>query len=93
VSGNRTWVVTVNGQESDVVPIIYTKTAFSFLALYNRSFPINMCEYLESRLGAPTSGYFSGINEEGTIYDTMWPSLLTNGVMLGAARYALKNNF
>jgi hypothetical protein len=72
-----------------MTPIIYTKTAFSFLALYNTTFAKNMVSYLENRLEVPAIGYYSGIDEsENKLPNT---SLHTNGVILATARYAYQH--
>jgi hypothetical protein len=89
VYDNQIWAIRIDNKESDMTPIIYTKTAFSFLALYNTTFAKNMVSYLENRLEVPAIGYYSGIDEsENKLPNT---SLHTNGVILAAARYAYQH--
>ncbi len=89
VDYDRTWVVNVNNQDSTMTPIIYTKTAFCFLSIYNTTFAKSMVSYLEVAQDAPNRGYYSGVDENGNkLPDT---SLHTNGLILGAARYAIQH--
>jgi len=89
VYDDQVWAVKINSDDSDMTPIIYTKTAFSFLALYNTTFARNMVSYLENQLEVPTLGYYSGIDEsEIRLPNT---GLHTNGVILAAARYAYQH--
>jgi hypothetical protein len=89
VYDNQVWAVKINNNDSDVTPIIYTKTAFSFLALYNTTYARNMVSYLENQLEVPTIGYYNGIDEnENRLPNT---GLHTNGVILAAARYAYQH--
>lgn len=85
VNGDEVWVV-LPEESRNISPIVYTKTALSFLALYNRSYAISLCTYLENKLSVPASGYYSGISEDGVGLQTT--SLHTNGVIITAARYA-----
>ena len=51
VLGNRTWVILdENYQPFDISPIIYTKVAMGFLAIYNTSYAYNMNVHLEKNL-------------------------------------------
>jgi hypothetical protein len=85
VNGNATWVV-----PAGVNPIIYNKVAFSFLALYNTTYAINMVAYLEQCLPAPTNGYSDGAdNSRNAVYDI---GSNTNSLILDAALYAIENN-
>ncbi len=79
-----------NYQEIDVPPIIYTKVAIGFLAVYNTTFSRNLCVYLERINIEPKSGFLVGADENG--YPLNGFSILTNGLILGAAQYALQNN-
>lgn len=88
VNGDDVWVV-LPEEISNISPIIYTKTAFSFLALYNRPYAVNLCMFLEDKLSVPSSGYYSGISEDGVGLQTT--SLHTNGVIITAARYAFEH--
>jgi hypothetical protein len=92
-----TWKIMKAGEStySDMEPIIYTKVSLSFLALYNTTFARNMTIYLEKAFPEITSGYYSGadfnadINSANLILST---DSNTNGMILGAAKYAIKNN-
>lgn len=92
-----TWKIMNAGESTytDIEPIIYTKVALSFLALYNTTFARNMTIYLEKAFPDVTNGYYSGaeyntdINNANLILST---DSNTNGMILGAARYAIKNN-
>jgi hypothetical protein len=96
------WVVLADGKNWTVTdinrnilenfnPIIYTKVAMSFLALYNTSFARNMTVYLEKSLPEPSSGYSDGADyteqDNGRIIISQIGSN-TNGLILEAARYA-----
>ena len=91
-----TWKVMNSGETtySNMNPIIYTKVALSFLALYNTSFARNMCVYLERAFPDTSSGYFAGAdynvdyNAAGLVLSTDSNS---NGMILGASRYAIQN--
>jgi hypothetical protein len=88
VNGDEAWVV-LPEEISNMTPMIYTKTAFSFLALYNRPYAVNLCMYLEDKLSVPSSGYYSGMDEDEVSLQTT--SLHTNGVIITAARYAYEH--
>ena len=51
VYDNKTWVVRAGDGDNNITPIIYTKIAFSFLAVYNTTYARNMVIFLEERLG------------------------------------------
>ncbi|HCW08883.1 MAG TPA: hypothetical protein DGG95_16120 [Cytophagales bacterium] len=88
---NRTWVsLNSNDQNMDAPPVIYTKIAFSFLALYNTPFAINMSVYLERNLPEPYWGYYDGVDEAGNSLQR--GDSLTNSLILDAAVYFLKHN-
>jgi hypothetical protein len=87
----RTWVVLdISGQNLSITPIIYTKVAMGFLAIYNTTFAKNMCVYLENALPDPTQGYSEGVDESGTPLTGVIHN--TNGLILDAALYAIQNN-
>jgi hypothetical protein len=92
------WVVSANGTAWTITtlgggpylgnPIIYTKVAFSFLALYNTTYARNTAVYLEQALPTPTQGYYDGA-------DTLGISLSQasndgNSMILDAALYAIQ---
>jgi hypothetical protein len=90
VDNNKTWVVKAGGVDSDMTPMIFTKTAFSFLAVYNQSYSVALTVYLENKLGRPdVAGYYSGMSENGSTLDSC--SLHTNGMIITAARYAIQH--
>ena len=88
---NRTWVI-LDERNSDfnISPIIYTKISLGFLAIYNTTFAKDMAVYLERTLPNPTSGYSEGVDESGMQLQGI--GLNTNGLILGAAKYAIQNN-
>jgi hypothetical protein len=89
------WVILPDGQtwlvldESNtnlpISPIVYTKVAMSFLALYNTTYAKNMCIYLENSLD--TERYLDGVDETGQEVTSYGSN--TNGLVLSAAKYAL----
>ncbi len=92
----ETWKIMNAGETSylNMNPIIYTKISMSFLALYNTSFARNMTIYLEQSLPDSASGYYAGAD-----YGSIGNALLilsidsnSNGMILGAAKYAIKNS-
>ena len=95
------WVIAPNGEAWKITsttpnsyvnmnPIIYTKVAFSFLALYNSTFAQNLVVYLENMLPNPvTNGYCDGANSSGQ--SVPGTGCNTNGLILDAALYALQN--
>lgn len=85
----RTWTsLTDFDQPVDSSPIIYTKIAFGYLAIFNTTFALQMAIYLEQNLPEPTNGYSDGISESGTPLGAI--GTLTNGLILDAAAYVLK---
>ncbi len=95
------WVVAPNGQTWKITsttpniylninPIIYTKVAFSFLALYNTTFAQNIVVYLQNMIPNPSSnGYSDGANSSGQCIPGTGCN--TNGLILDAALYAIQN--
>jgi len=87
----QTWVILNEaGQNLSITPIIYTKIAMGFLAIYNTTFAQNMVVYLEEALPTPSSGYYNGVEESGIPLTTAGD--LTNSLILDAATYAIQNN-
>jgi hypothetical protein len=88
---NRTWVILdETGQPFNEYSIIYTKIAMSFLAIYNTTYAYDMNVYLEKTLPAPEHGYCEGVTENGQQLTGIGSN--TNGLIIGAAKYALQNN-
>jgi hypothetical protein len=91
VLGNQTWVILdENNQPFSISPIIYTKVAMSFLALYNTSYAYNMNVHLEKALPTPSNGFSEGVTEDNR--QLAGTGSNTNGLILGAAKYAIQNN-
>ncbi|MGD0644129.1 MAG: DUF3131 domain-containing protein [Candidatus Bathyarchaeia archaeon] len=87
----RTWVVlNEDGSDFNISPVIYTKVAISFLAIYNTTFATNMVVNLENALPEPSNGYYDGVDASGTVLNTV--GLNTNGLIIDAATYAIQNN-
>ena len=88
----RSWVaLDGSSHEISLAPMIYTKVAIGFLALYNNTFSRNICVYLERINSEPTSGFHIGVDESGR-YAHNGLSCLTNGLILAAALHAVQNN-
>lgn len=87
----RTWVI-LDDKYSDfnISPIIYTKMAMGFLAIYNTTYARDMVVYLERALPNPTKGYCEGVDESGAQLTGV--GLNSNGLIIGAAKYAIQNN-
>jgi len=86
----RTWVPLTEAEEpTDCSPMIFTKVAFSFLAMYNTDYARNMVVYLETNMSDLAYGYFEGANEEGATFHSF--GSLTNGLILDAALYYVQN--
>lgn len=91
VYDGNTWdIMDASGANLNINPIIYTKVAFSFLALYNTTYARNMVSYIEDKMENPSNGYSNGVDELGTLLGAT--GLHTNGLILSAARYAIQNN-
>jgi hypothetical protein len=88
---NRSWII-LNGtaQVLNLIPLIYSKVAISFLAIYNSSFARGISVYVEDAIPTPLDGYCEGVDETGAVFDGV--GLNTNGLILGAASYAVFNS-
>jgi Protein of unknown function (DUF3131) len=88
---NRTWVI-LDEKNSDfnISPIIYTKIAIGFLAIYNTTYAHDMVVYLERTLPDPSKGYCEGVDESGAQLSGV--GIHANGLIIGAAKYAIQNN-
>jgi hypothetical protein len=91
---NRTWaVLDQNNLNLTIRPIIYTKIAVGFLSIYNTPFAKDMNVYLEQNLPNPAGtaeGYCEGLDEASK--QLTRSGIHTNGMIIEAARYAIKNN-
>ncbi len=87
----RTWkALNDKGETLGVAPLIYTKIAWSFLAMYNTNYTRSMAIYLEQKMPSPTpDGYNEAVDENGAVLNA-WGSL-TNGLILDAALYYTQN--
>jgi hypothetical protein len=83
-----TWTIDFYGNNVDIVPIAYLKSAVGFLAMHNTAFTEKMVSIITS-LSIPTSGYWDGIDENGRI--DISTGVLTNSMIIGAALYAISN--
>jgi len=87
----RTWVpLNSADQDTNMSPVIYTKIALGFLAIYNTTFAANMSIYLEHNLPEPTHGYYDGIDESGNQLSST--NSLTNSLILDASLYSILHN-
>ncbi len=85
----RTWVIQdQTGSDLMISPIIYSKVAFSFLALYNTAYARDVVVYLENSLPEFGNGYCDGMHENGKSKVDITGSN-TNGLIISAARYAI----
>jgi hypothetical protein len=90
VFDNRTWVVNDGQKDLNIAPLVCTKIAFSFLAVYNTTFAKNIAIYIEANMADPTGGYSNGVDESKSLLSST--SVHTNGLIIGAAKYAIQNN-
>ncbi len=86
----RTWsVLDEHGSNFGIIPIIYSKVAYSFLSLYNSTYARNMVVNLEATLPDPWTGYYAGMHEDGeSVVNGVGCN--TNGLIVSAARYAIE---
>ena len=96
--GKGSWkVTTIDMQPYDINPIIYSKVALGFLALYNTTYAKDMCVYIESAmpLASKMNGWCDGTDytmllKDRKIINTVGSN--TNGMILEAANYFIQNN-
>ena len=92
----QTWVTMNSGETSfsTMNPIIFTKAAMGFLALYNTSFARNMVIYLEKSLPDSNGGYYAGADysADGNPNLVLSTDNNSNGMILAAARYTMQKN-
>lgn len=86
-TGGSWTITTSNGVPYSGYPIIFSKVAFSFLALYNTTYARNTVIYLEKVLPTPVNGYSNGADNYGDLSAGVGSN--TNGLILDAAWYAL----
>ncbi len=87
---NRSWIILDGSQQVlNITPMIYSKIAISFLALYNSTFARNLSIHVEDAIPAPIDGYCEGVDEAGVIFDGV--GLNTNGLILDSSLYAVNN--
>jgi len=85
------WEITTSGSTIySGNPIVYSKIAFSFLALYNTTYAQNTIVYLEKYLPSPTNGYSDGVDTAGRVVPGSGSN--TNGMILEAALYAIEKS-
>ncbi len=86
------WQTSNSGQNifydfATVSPILYTKVAFSFLALENTTFAKNLSVWIENAIPEPDKGYYDGADWNLGI---VWARSTNTGcLVLDAAYYAL----
>jgi len=94
VPSGQTWVIKGPLPEEatfSIPPIVYFKVAVGLLALSNTNFTRSMVSYVESKLPYPSTGYVDGVDDNGRVVTTTIDK--TNGLILGAAAYAVRNLF
>jgi hypothetical protein len=85
-----TWVIEdISQVKVGISPIIYFKSAVGLLAIHDTAFTENMVSYIETHLPSPSSGYSDGIDESGRVATSNIDK--TNGMIIGAAKYAISN--
>ncbi len=88
-------ITTIDRTPFTIKPIIYSKVALSFLALYDTSYSKSLCVYLERSLPPPTQGWGDGADYT-TVKDERLTliglSCNTNGMIVAASRYFIQNN-
>ena len=91
IDDGRTWaILDEKNSNYNISPIIYTKIAISFLAIYNTTYTRDMVIYLERTLPDPSRGYCEGVDESGAQLTGV--GIHSNGLIIGAAKYAIQNN-
>jgi hypothetical protein len=87
----RTWIVQ-DEHDSDVniSATVYSKIAFSFLAVYNTVHARNIVIHIENALPEPKDGYYIGVDEAGNNIIELTDNN-SNGLIVSAARYAIQN--
>jgi hypothetical protein len=96
------WIVAPNGDAWQITnanqnyfvgmrPVIFTKVAYGFLALYNSTYAENMVNALDKALPVPTNGYHDGMDTSGNL-DAGASGSDTNSLILDAALYCIQNN-
>ncbi|MEM1586694.1 MAG: DUF3131 domain-containing protein [Candidatus Bathyarchaeia archaeon] len=73
----------------NITPIVYYKIAVAFKAVYNTSYANSLADYIERFYKDYSFGIMDGVDEEGRVVATIIDK--TNGLVLAAARYALKS--
>jgi hypothetical protein len=86
----QTWVIQRDEFTAvQVTPVVFLKAAVGLFALYNTQFTQNMVNDMVPDLQTST-GYLEGKTETGQIVS--FSSDKTNGMIIGAARYAIDRN-
>ncbi len=86
----KTWVVMAQGVgELSLTPVIYIKAALGFHALYKTGYTNTLVENLMPQL-VTDQGFCEGVDESGRVIQALTDK--TNGMIINAARYALKNH-
>ena len=91
----RTWVVkdSKNQDYGAVTSNVYSKISFCFLSVYKTQYARNAVIFVENNMPQPQKGYCDGINNSDPtnlkLVDEVGTN--TNGLIIGAARYAIDN--
>ena len=86
------WKITNDAQNVyyNINPIVYTKVAYSFLALYNNTYARNIVIFIEKNTPDPSEGYSNGVTcHSGHALPGLGDN--TNELIVDAALYALNN--
>jgi hypothetical protein len=92
-----TWKIINPGEStySNMSPIIFTKVALGFLALYKTTFARDMNIFLEKAFQDSSNGYYAGAIysiDHNNAQLVLSIDSNTNGMILGAARYSIQKN-
>jgi len=96
VADKEKWIVySPSLERTKITPVIYTKVAFAFHAMYNTNYTSMLVDKL--LILVTDEGFIEGMTENGRVLNGKFgnnPLLTdkTNGMIVSAARYAIKHN-
>jgi hypothetical protein len=89
-SADRLWIVEKQGGgQLNIPPVVYAKAAFGFHAVYATPYTKQLVNWLLSFPIQTDYGFLEGVQEDGRILSGVVTDK-TNGMIINAARYALK---
>ncbi|MDR1992511.1 MAG: DUF3131 domain-containing protein [Nitrososphaerota archaeon] len=91
LADGRAWIVLDDKQNAVTAsPMVYTKIAYSFLAIYDNNFTRSLCLFIDQPTHELAEGFGHGYDEDGK--SRYGAGSLTNGLIIGAARYYLEQH-